>query len=228
MCKVCGFNIIGHYPNNCPFCGASKENFISAEECSREYKIVKKRVNDNVHCLTSEPALGLEHNAYKIKTKSKIIWIDCPSTFSKKLEPSEINLFTHHHFIAAANLYKNYFANELWIHINDSNNYIANKYNFDNKFETKFNLNGIEAYHIDGHTQGFTFYIFNNALFVCDYVFITDERIKFNPYGPYKATLKGARKLKKIVRERGIEHVCGFDYVMDYDNWNRNFISLLD
>lgn len=65
----------------------------------------------------------------------------------------------------------------MWIHKKDSNNYIANKYDFDNLFEVRFNLDGIEAYHIDGHTQGFTIYIFQNNLFLCDYVFIDAEKM---------------------------------------------------
>jgi hypothetical protein len=40
---------------------------------------------------------------------------------------------------------------------------------------------GIEAFHIDGHTPGFTFYIFEETLFICDYVFLDGDSLKFNP-----------------------------------------------
>jgi hypothetical protein len=228
VCKVCGFNIIGHHPANCPFCGASQDNFITAEECSQEYKVTKTKVNNKVYCLNSEPSLGLEHNAYKIETPQGIIWIDCPSTFDKSLERSKINVFTHHHFIAAANLYKHHFSNELWIHKYDSNNSIANKYDFDKLFETDFNLDGIHAFHIDGHTEGFTCYIYEDVLFVCDYIFIREETIKFNPYGPYQRTLDGAKNLNERIKSYDIFKVCGYDYFMEFEAWYEKFTTLID
>jgi rubrerythrin len=38
VCPVCGFNMIGFHPDHCPFCGAAKKHFITAEECSARYK----------------------------------------------------------------------------------------------------------------------------------------------------------------------------------------------
>ena len=29
VCLVCGFNMVGYYPDKCPFCGVSKEEFIT-------------------------------------------------------------------------------------------------------------------------------------------------------------------------------------------------------
>lgn len=29
VCLVCGFNMIGFHPDNCPFCGAAQRHFIS-------------------------------------------------------------------------------------------------------------------------------------------------------------------------------------------------------
>lgn len=169
----------------------------------------------------------MEHNAYKIKLNNNIIWIDCPSTFDKEMEKFHINLFTHHHFIAAANLYKNYFSSELWIHENDTNNYIANKYDFDKTFNSKFSLNDIDGLPINGHTLGFTTYIFDNFLFICDYIFIKSSNVKFNPYGPYQDTLEGGKQLKKIIGKRKITFVCGYNYIMEWDEWNERFLNLL-
>lgn len=66
VCQVCGFNMIGYSPENCPFCGASKDVFISAEECSKKYDVVEKEVNQKVSCLNLNPSFGLEHNACEL------------------------------------------------------------------------------------------------------------------------------------------------------------------
>lgn len=227
VCQACGFNMIGYFPDNCPFCGASKEIFITAKECSNRYTVVEQKVNETVTCLNSDPSFGLEHNAFKIEMDNKIIWIDCPSTFNKAMDSFHINLFTHHHFIAAANLYKNYFSSEMWIHHEDSNNYIANKYEFDNLFNSDFKLGGIKAFPIDGHTSGFTAFIFEECLFICDYIFIKSNTVKFNPYGSYSATLKGGKQLKKIIEKERLRFVCGYNYVLNFDSWNTKFLKLL-
>lgn len=228
VCEVCGFNIIGYYPSRCPFCGASNENFITAKECSEKYIVIEKKVNDKVYCLSSKPSLGLEHNAYRIETDNNTIWVDCPSTFNSKVKPMDFLLFTHHHFIAAANLYKEYFGAEMLIHINDSRNYIADKYEFEQKFEFDFTLHNIDAYHIDGHTSGFTMYIYEKTLFICDYVFVGGSFYKFNPYGPYERTREGSKKLLNIISNKNIEYVCGYDYSLDYGNWFEKFKKLIN
>ncbi|TFF90310.1 MAG: MBL fold metallo-hydrolase [Promethearchaeota archaeon] len=227
VCKNCGFNIIGYHPDNCPFCGAPKENFITAEDCSEQYKIIRKKVTEKVYLLKSDPPLGLEHNAYKIKTLGHVLWIDCPSTFDKSVEKMDINLFTHHHFIAAANLYKKNFDSRIWIPIRDSNNYIANKYEFDREFDSNFTLYDLNSYHINGHTNGFTSYIFHNCLFICDYVFIGKNSSKFNPYGPYQPTLKGAKELLNLLSSKEIEFVCGYNYTLNFKDWIKKLKILI-
>jgi len=228
VCKVCGFNIIGHYPPNCPFCGASKDNFITAEDCSRDYNVVKTKVSENVLRLNSFPSLGLEHTAYCIKTRNQIIWIDCPSTFSENIERMDKILFTHHHFLGASNIYRGYFTSFVWINQNDSENLLANRHSFDKKFYDDFNLSGIEAYHIDGHTKGFTFYIFENILFICDYVFLSGERMRFNPYGNTQNTKLGGLKLSKIIESKDLVKVCGYNYVVDYSEWKKKLDMLIN
>jgi hypothetical protein len=227
VCKVCGFNIIGYHPQNCPFCGASKDNFITAEKCSQEYEVISSKVNDKVYCINSRPPLGLEHNAYRIQSNGNIIWVNCPSTFNEGVKPMDYIIFTHHHFIAAANLYKKHFGVKTWIHKKDSNNFIADKYDFDIKFESDFSLHGIQSYHIDGHISGFTSYIFEETLFICDYVFTQKEAYRFNPYGPYGKTLDGARDLINIISKKRLKFVCGYNYYTNFKDWIIRFEILL-
>ena len=68
VCLVCGFNMVGFYPDHCPFCGAAKKHFITGEECSARFKVVATPVNKKVTRLNSHQALGIEHAAYRIET----------------------------------------------------------------------------------------------------------------------------------------------------------------
>lgn len=175
VCTVCGYNIVGYYPDFCPFCGASKEKFITDEECSEKYKVVGTSVNRKVIRLNSVPALGLEHAAYHIEKEEKTFWIDCPSCFDKSLKPTDAILFTHHHFLGASNLYRDFFHAQVRIHTLDSTHTICNAFTFDITFNENFIEQGIQAFHIGGHTPGFTCYIFNDTFFICDNVFLTNK-----------------------------------------------------
>jgi len=228
VCRVCGYNLIGFFPYRCPFCGALRENFITAEECSQNYKIIKFKVNNKIERLNSFPSLGLEHAAYSIKIDNRVIWIDCPSTFKKDLEPMDKILFTHHHFLGASNLYRAYYTAFTWINKNDSEHMIALRHPFDKKFEEDFILNGIEGFYIDGHTPGFTFYIFEKVLFICDYLIPRNNSFIFNPYGPSASTIEGATKLQKIIENRDLNTVCGYNYILDYPGWKNQFELLLN
>jgi len=227
VCKICGYNMIDYYPEECPFCGSSKTNFITAKECSQKYKVTSTKVKDNVARLISYPNLGLEHAAYCIEINEKKIWIDCPSTFSKDLEPMDKILFTHHHFLGASNLYREYYTAFIWIHKEDSNHVLARKHPFDKKFKESFELFGIKAFHINGHTPGFTFFVFEDVLFICDYVFLKGEKLFLNPYGSEDLTIEGAKKLYSIIENSELEKVCGYNYVMDYEKWITSFVRLL-
>ncbi len=228
VCTVCGFNLIEHYPENCPFCGAPKKKFITAEECSEKYNIVETRVTDKVNRLNSYPPLGLEHSAYCIEHNGRRIWIDCPSTFSDGLKPMDKIIFTHHHFLGASNLYRNYYTAFIWINKNDSEHPISQRFPFDKKFTEDFNLSGIEGFHINGHTPGFTFYIFEEILFICDYFALKSQGFTLNPYGPAQSTLNGAKRLRDLIKNRNIETVCGFNYVIEYNKWNIRFNKFLN
>jgi hydroxyacylglutathione hydrolase len=228
VCKVCGFNIIGHFPEKCPFCGALNVNFITAENCSENYKVLETKVTNKVKRLVSTPPLGLEHTAYSLKTEDQTIWIDCPSTFDSSLDKVDKILFTHHHFLGASNLYRSYNTAFVWIHIEDTKHTMSQKHPFDKKFDADFQLSGIKAFHIDGHTPGFTFYTFEEVVFICDYVSISEGRMKFNPYGPYEKTVEGGKFIKKLIENGNYHKVCGFDYVLEYLEWMRLLVNLLN
>jgi len=227
VCEICGYNMIGYLPNNCSFCGASKDNFITAEICSKKYSIKKEKVTNRVFSLRSSPKLGLEHLAYSIISNNQEIWIDCPSTFQASLDRMDKILFTHHHFLGASNIYRSYYTAFIWIHQYDTQNFLAQNHSFDKLFLENFELDGIEAFHVNGHTQGFTLYIFEDVLFVCDYVFLIKERMRLNPYGSKKSTAQGAFKIKEIIKNEDFSKVCGYNYVEDYSDWNEKFEELL-
>jgi len=227
VCLKCGYNMINYYPEFCPFCGTSSENFITAEEGSQKYKILSLKVNSKITRLSSYPSIGLEHSAYCITIEGKNIWIDCPSIFTKDLDPMDKIIFTHNHFLGASNLYRSYYTAFIWIHKKDSEHPLAIYHSFDKKFDQDFKLMGIEAIHIDGHTSGFTFYIFEKTLFICDYLILRNQKFTLNPYGPLKSTIEGAKVLSDFIKNKELIKVCGFNYVMDYQRWKPRFLKLI-
>lgn len=223
VCLVCGFNMVGFHPDRCPFCGAAKKHFITAEECSARYQVVATPVSGMVTRLNSYPPLGIEHAAYRIETGGAALWIDCPSSFDRSLQRAEAILFTHHHFLGASNLYRELFAAEVHIRREDSSHEICRPFTFDVLFDANFVRHGLEAFHIDGHTPGFTFYIFEDLLFTCDYVFLYGDGMKYNPFGHAGKTIEGGRRLCEILEGRRLSTVCGYNYVIGYDDWQRRF-----
>jgi glyoxylase-like metal-dependent hydrolase (beta-lactamase superfamily II) len=225
VCLVCGFNMIGFYPDHCPFCGATNKHFISAEECSTRFKVASTPVNDRVTRLNSVPPLGLEHAAYHIETDGGSCWIDCPSSFDPSLKRADSIFFTHHHFLGASNLYREHFGAKVNIHHDDSVHEICRPFPFDVLFQDNFVHHSIEAFHVDGHTPGFTFYIFEETLFICDYVFLDGDSMKYNPFGPAGLTVSGGSRIRQILNGRKLSEVCGYNYVIGYDEWNRRFAA---
>ncbi len=227
VCLVCGFNMIGYHPDNCPFCGVTKDNFITSEECSTLFKVKEIKVNDKVTRLNSVPSLGLEHAAYRVKTGDITVWVDCPSSFDNTLEPADVITFTHHHFLGAVNQYRSLFSAEVRLHAKDTVHDICREFPFDLKFVEDYAHSGLEATHIDGHTPGFTFYTFEDVLLVCDYVFLSDGGLNFNPYGNKKMTVEGGKKLMEVIEDGDFKHVCGYNYVSDYSDWLDKYNALL-
>ena len=228
VCTICGFNMIGYYPEYCPFCGAPNTVFLTSEECSNRYSVKGTPVNKNVLRLNSVPKLGLEHSAYRVTTDEKTYWIDCPSCFDNSLSPVDDIIFTHHHFLGASNQYRQLFSSKVRINKLDSVHKISQAFTFDDFLKNNFIENGIEAFHVDGHTPGFMFYIFKDLLFICDYVHIYRDKMIFNPFGPKKKTAAGGQKINEIIKNKDIKTVCGFDYVQDYPEWKEKFDLLIN
>lgn len=223
VCLACGFNMIGFHPDRCPFCGARSDRFITAAECSKRFKVKETPVHEKVTRLNSFPALGLEHAAYRIETGRSACWIDCPSSFDRSLPRAETILFTHHHFLGASNLYREQFSAQVCIQRQDSRHDICRPFPFDVTFEENMMHEGIEAFHVAGHTPGFTFYIFEDVLFICDYVFLTDGGMKYNPFGPAGDTIAGGDRIRRHLEGRRLTTVCGYDYTIGYDDWRERF-----
>ncbi len=227
VCQNCGFNMVGYLPDNCPFCFASKNQFITAEKCSERFEVVSTKVTEKVSRLNSAPRLGVEHAAYQINTSEGTVMIDCPSTFREEVEPMNAILFTHHHFLGASTLYQKHFKAKLWIHIDDSETILTRNYAFDKLFKSNFDFAEINAFHINGHTPGFTFFIFEDVLLLCDYLVGSGEEFRLNPYGPPQPTLEGAQKMKDIIETYDLNHVCSVNNVLSFPEWNAIFKGLL-
>jgi hydroxyacylglutathione hydrolase len=225
VCVVCGFNMIGGKPDRCPFCGAGPEKYLTADECSSRYHVQETPVNDRVTRLNSVPPLGIEHAAYRIETPLRTYWVDCPSSFDQELDPVDVILFTHHHFLGASNLYRKEFAAETHIHRLDSAHELCREFTFDVTFRHDFESDGIHAFHIGGHTPGFTFYIFEDVLLICDYVFLKDGSMMYNPFGPADETVAGGERIAKILEGRDLATVCGYNYVTPYAEWREKFMA---
>lgn len=223
VCLVCGYNMVGYSVAHCPFCGAPESRFITAEECSERFKVKETPVNGKVSRLNSVPSLGLEHAAYRIETGGKAYMIDSPSSFDKIIQPVDVVLFTHHHFLGASNLYRAFFHSGVCIHKLDSEHDLCQGFTFDKRFVENFTDHGIEAFHIGGHTPGFTMYIFDEVLFICDYVFLKEGGMIFNPYGPRDETIAGGAKIRNLVAGRNLKIICGYNYVTDFSEWIDKF-----
>lgn len=223
VCKTCGYNMIGECPDVCPFCGAHHDQFLSGEQAEKIYRVNSHRVNNRVSQLLSEPRLGLEHAAYRIETDHGAVWIDCPSVYNRDLEPVQAILFTHPHFMGASNQYREQWHAEVYLHALDAANPLVKSFPVDTPFDTDFTYDGISAYHIGGHTPGFTIYVYRQVLFVCDYAFPPGRAMRLNPHGPEQETRLGAVTLLNIIKEMPLQTVCGYNYVCDYKDWLVDF-----
>lgn len=227
VCLQCGYNMIGEMPDVCPFCGASHEQFMTWDETEKNYRVTAHTVNAVVSQLLSEPKLGLEHAAYRIETGEGAVWIDAPSAFNRELAPVDSILFTHHHFMGASNQYRRLWNSEIRLHELDARHRLAALFDIDRRFTDDFVLHGIEAYHCGGHTFGFTFYIYRDVLFICDYVFLTSVGMRFNPYGSAQETLARAKRIHEVVKTKALKTVCGYNYVVNFVDWLAGFEGLL-
>lgn len=226
VCLECGYNMVGYHPERCPFCGAPKERFITAEECTERFAVRGTPVNDHVTRLNSVPALGYEHAAYRIRSGGRTLWVDCPSCFDPRAGSMDAIIFTHPHFLGASNLYRERHRAKVAIHEADTANPLCRGFTFDRPFADGHEDSGLRGMHIDGHTPGFNAYLYGDVLFACDYVFWNGERMKHNPFGPQDATEAGGRRLRGLIEGRDIATVCGVDYVEGFERWWEHFEQL--
>lgn len=228
VCRVCGYNMIGKRPDVCPFCGEPHSVFLTWQETEAAYRVTSTRVNDYVTRLMSVPRLGLEHAAYRVETGSGPIWIDSPSAFNRNLPAVQHIFFTHPDFMGACNQYREHWAAEVHLHRLDAANPLVRDFPVDDPFDGDFVHREIEAFHIGGHTPGFTVYLFKRVLFVCDYAYPPDETMHFNPHSPSMEGMRerGAR-IRSVTEGRGIETVCGYNFVVPFDEWMPRFEALL-
>ncbi|MDJ0591140.1 MAG: MBL fold metallo-hydrolase [Pleurocapsa sp. MO_226.B13] len=215
-------------PDICPFCGARHDQFVTWDEAEKTYTVTPYHVNDYVTQLLSVPRLGYEHAAYRIETDDGAVWIDCPSAFNSDLKPVEAIYFTHKDFMGASNQYRELWDAKVYLHVLDAEHPLAKPFPVDNKFNGDFTERGIEAFHIGGHTPGFTMYIYDKVLFICDYAFPPGSRMRLNPFGSQKETRGRAARILEIISERSLETVCGYNFVTEFDGWHKDFERLLD
>ncbi|WP_230874823.1 MBL fold metallo-hydrolase [Methylomonas sp. LL1] len=227
VCLQCGYNMIGEMPDVCPFCGASHDRFMAWDAAEKTYCVTSHAVNDTVSQLLSVPKLGLEHAAYRVETETGAVWIDSPSAFNRDLAPVAAIFFTHHHFLGASNQYRRLWDAEVWLHELDAKHRLVAAFDIDRRFSDDFTAHGLEAYHVDGHTPGFTFYIYQDVLFICDYVFLAEAGMHFNPYGPEQTTRQQARRIYQIVSTKSLKTVCGYNYIASFADWLPQFERLV-
>ena len=227
VCTVCGYNMIGKRPTRCPFCSSPHRDFVDSATASRRYLVTAKKVSDTVTQLKCLPRLGLEHSAYRIDADGGSVLIDCPSAFNRDLDPVDCILFTHKDFIGAANQYRDQWLAEVWLHEADAELSEAARYSVDHPFTGNIEKFGVEGVHIGGHSPGFTVYLWQDVLFVCDYVYPPGPAMKLNPHGRRAATQDGAGRLVDVVTSRPLSTVCGYNYVTDFATWQSAFMRLV-
>ena len=228
VCKVCGYNMIGSRPDVCPFCGARHDRFVTREEGERLYRVTPWPVTGQVTRLTSVPRLGLEHAAYRVETDSGAVWIDSPSAFNRDLPPVDAILFTHRDFMGASNQYRDLWGAEVHLHELDVRHPFAAHHPVDRTFDGDFRRGSLEAFHLGGHTPGYTIYIHADVLFVCDFAFPPGEKMRFNPANNPADMLAGAARLLDVTEGRPLRKACGYNYVADFSDWREDFLRITE
>lgn len=227
VCTACGYNMISEQPRVCPFCGATHDAFVAWDEGEATYRVTPTPVTDRVAQLLSVPKLGLEHAAYRVETAHGVLWIDSPSAFNRDLESVDDIYFTHKDFLGASNQYRALWQARVHLHEADAALPAAAAFPVDDRFTGDFRNDQIEAFHLGGHSPGFTIYFHEDVLFACDYVFARGAKMRLNPFGARDATLAGARRMFTLAAERRPALVCGFNYVRDGSEWLRAVEKLL-
>lgn len=215
--------MIGKMPDVCPFCGEPYSFFITWQEAEAAYRVTEVRVNQYVTQLMSVPRLGLEHAAYRVETQSGPLWIDSPSVLNRDLAPVAHIFFTHPVFLGASNQYRDLWSAEVHLHTLDAANPLIDQFPIDHRFETDFDHQGLQVFHIGGHTPGFSIYLYQAVLFVCDYAFPPDQSMQLNPYSPANEIRQSGERIREIGLQHNPQIVCGYNYVTDFASWLPHF-----
>ena len=77
----------------------------------------------------------------------------------------------------------------------------------------------VGAFHIAGHTPGFTAYLWLDVLFACDYAFAPDDTMRRNPYRD---------RVRIVNRGRRLRLVAGYSFIADGKAWTRGFEAALE
>ena len=227
VCVVCGYNMIGDRPDVCPFCGARHYQFVDWEACEKGWRVTSQPVAEGVSRLQSVPRLGIEHAAWRIETGDGPVWIDCPSAFNRTLEAAGHIYFSHCDFMGASNQYRALWQAKVHIHAAEMESPLAAPFPVDDAFDGDFTAHGIAAFHIGGHTPGWTAYAWGGVLFACDYAFPPGKAMALNPYGDRRATVAGARRLLEVARGLRPRLVAGYNYACDGGRWIADFEGAL-
>ncbi len=219
VCVPCGYNMIGEMPDVCPFCGERHDTFVSWELAEETYRVASRPIVEGVTQLRSEPRLGYEHAAYRVETAEGAVWIDCPSAFNRTLEPVDDIFFTHKDFMGASNQYRTQWGARIHIHEAETRSPLATQFTVDDAFTGDFTYRDIEAFHIGGHTEGFTVYFHGDVLFACDYAFPGNRAMRLNPYSDKAEMAAKGGRLLDLVHERKPSVVTGFNYAVDGADW---------
>ncbi len=225
VCTGCGYNAVDNIPVRCPFCYADSDKFLKSEQTPHLYNISMVKVTDSVSQLITQPGIGTR--AYRLETTDGPVWIDCPSVFDNKLEPVDAILYSHGDFMGASDLYRDYWAAETYLHEADCSHPLAVDHQVDHAFRGDFKRGSLEAWHLAGHTPGFTAYIDDDALFICDYIFGFGPDMKLNVFGNPDEIRAGILRLLDVIGERQLSVVCGYNYVTNYPQWRQHLLNLL-
>lgn len=227
VCTGCGHNMIGQQPDFCSMCGDPKHVFITLNECSSLFDIIPTQISEKIARLETYPPLGNETCAYIIKAGHRSIWVDCPSPFHRSVPRADLILVTHCHALGCSNMYRKKFKAEVWIHRQDAEDEVSHGFPLDRLFEKDFSFLGIEAFHLGGHTNGFTAFLFDGTLFISDMVYFERGKLRFQPSPAREEVKKAAKKLVQVMQEREIGQVCSSENCVDYAFWKSKFEQLL-
>ena len=174
-----------------------------------------EEITPAVDALSADSGHGI--CAYRLHTRQGAIWIDCPSQFESGLTPVDAIFFSQRDFTGAAADYHRHWGSRLYMNRHDASYH--KELPFEETPRGNFSLGELQAFHIGGHTPGFTVYRFHKLLFVCDLLFSLDTSFTLNSLGRRDAMHAAARRLLRQIRHQDIQLVCGYNYAIDFKHW---------